>query len=709
VPVSFMIWTTTPWTLPANLAIAVNPDFIYELVIYELAGRRQSSLVAAELAEDVMRAGGIASFQRRGRLPGRDLAGWTYRHPFIDRRSPVVLADYVILKDEQDQPTGTGLVHTAPGHGAEDYHTGQVNGLEVYSPVAANGTFDDSVPEWLRGKNVWASNKLICERLSAGGHMFRQQEFAHSYPHCWRSKTPTIFRCTEQWFIHVDQSLPATGRSLRHMAREAVNNVQWVPAWGQSRIEGMLDSRPDWCISRQRAWGLPIPAFYDRQHQAVITPEIVRAVAAHFQEHGSDSWFTDPPERILGRCPLPRGLRPAELSKENDIFDVWFESGASWAAVCQAAGWDLPVELYLEGSDQHRGWFQLSLLPALGALHRAPFKAVLTHGFVVDEQGRKMSKSAGNVVDPQQEIAKYGADVMRLWIASVDYQNDVRCSDNLIKSLQDEYRKVRNTIRFMLGGLFDFDAGRDAVRADADSIDAWARGRLHQVIGEVRRLYDAYAFYKVFKQIHDFCNIDLSQVYFVAIKDRLYCDAANSQRRRRTQTVLLEMADQLIRLVAPILVHTAEEAWSYLPPSCREVTSVHLAGLAAADPQAVDPRTLADWDFILQLRDQAMMQLERLKREEGMTNPLDAQAVYHVGGEHKELLLRYGEDPADVLGVGSYRVEAAAGDARVVIEDVREKYKKCARSWKRRADVGQDPEYPDLTPRDAAVVRALRP
>ena len=705
--ISFLIWTTTPWTLPANMAIAVHPDFDYQLVSYSLAGKPQVSVIAEALVDTVMQAGGVTDFQRLHSLKGKDLVGCSYTHAFIDRVCPILAADYVTLKDEKGSPTGTGLVHTAPGHGAEDYHTGRQNNLETYSPVQDDGTFDDTVPDWIRGKSVWEGNKIICDHLVDGGRLFHQHPFVHSYPHCWRSKTPTVFRCTEQWFVNVDQQLPATDKSLREMAQEAVKSTRWIPEWGQARIEGMLASRPDWCLSRQRVWGLPIPAFFDKDGNAVISPQIVRAVADHFREHGSDSWFFDSPEKILGDCPLPDGLKAADLTGEKDIFDVWFESGSSWAAVCQAQGWDVPVDLYLEGSDQHRGWFQLSLLPALGAKQVAPFKAVLTHGFIVDEHGRKMSKSAGNVVDPQKELEKYGADVMRLWVASIDYQNDVRCSEALISSLQDEYRKVRNTIRFLLGAIHNFDPLQDSVDVDQNSIDAWARLRLNQLARDAGKLFDEFAFYKVFKRIHEFCNMDMSQIYFGALKDRLYCDPAGSRRRRRSQTVLHEIADHVIRLIAPILVHTAEEAWGYLPAKSEPVDSVHQAHFPNADPKTFIKQVEEDWAFILKLRDDAMLQLDTLKRQDGMTNPLDAQAIYHVSEAQEQMLLRYDDDPADVLGVGSYKTTRTHDEPRVVIHDVRGEFEKCARSWKRRPDVGSDPNYPDLSKRDARVMEQL--
>ena len=709
VPVSFMIWTTTPWTLPANMAVAVHVDFNYDLIEYEKDGQKRVSVIAAELVKYVMDQGGIADYRSLRSIPGRDLSGLTYDHPFVDRLCTVVTADYVALQDEKGTPAGTGLVHTAPGHGAEDYQTGLTNGIEIYSPVLGDGTFDDTVPEWLQGVSVWDGNKIVNQHLVESGHMFHLHDFMHSYPHCWRSKSPTIFRCTEQWFIAVDKPLIRTGKTLRQMAAESIRQTTWIPAWGQARIKGMLESRPDWCISRQRTWGLPIPAFYDSQDRVVLTPETVRRVADHFRQHGSDSWFTDSPRQILGTdCPLPEGVSVDDLTAEKDIFDVWFESGSSWYAVGSKEGWESPVDLYLEGSDQHRGWFQLSMLPGLGATGQAPFKSVLTHGFVNDEQGKKMSKSAGNIVDPQVEVAKYGADILRLWVASLDYRNDIRCSDTLIRTLQDEYRKIRNTIRFSLGTVSDFDPGKDAVEVARYGIDAWARAEQVKLIRDVREHYDKYEFYRVARRIHDFCAVQMSNIYFTAVKDRLYCDARNSARRRASQTVLKEIADALIRLITPILIHTSEEAWGHLLFRPEEVSSVHLAHLPEASLGKIDEEVLSDFEKILPLREQGMQELERLKNEADLKNPLDATAIYVVPKELADLLEKYGEDICDLLAVGYHEIRVEDGPPKVFIKDARSEYARCARSWKRRPDVGSDAEYPDLSARDAEVIRSLK-
>ncbi|MCJ7778183.1 MAG: isoleucine--tRNA ligase, partial [Sedimentisphaerales bacterium] len=465
--ICFMIWTTTPWTLAANLAIAVHPYLDYTTISYEKNGQKFISIVTTERIEAVIAAGNLKEGPYKvGKktVRGSDLEGLRYEHPFVAKNPTakdaymIILAEYVTTED------GTGLVHTAPGHGVEDYVSGQTYNLETYSPVIADGRYDDTVPDWLRGKCVLEVDSIINNHLREKELLFAEDKISHSYPHCWRSKGPVIFRATEQWFISVDKKLPGIGRSLRVLALESVRNVKWIPAWGQKRIEGMLESRPDWCISRQRSWGLPIPAFINSAGQTLMTKDSVLAVAKHIAEKGSDSWFTDSPRQILGAdFKLPEGFCFDDLKKEENIIDVWFESGCSWHSAAAKAGWPVPVDLYSEGSDQHRGWFQLSLLPALGAIGKAPFKSVLTHGFTVDEKGMKQSKSLGNYVNAQDEVARYGADILRLWVASVNYQEDIRCNDELIGRTQDAYRKIRNTLRFLLGNTYDFDPANKSV------------------------------------------------------------------------------------------------------------------------------------------------------------------------------------------------------------------------------------------------------
>jgi isoleucyl-tRNA synthetase len=552
-----LVWTTTPWTLPANLAIAAGPEIEYSLVRYNKGGEERVGLVAAELGTRVFELFPGSKPQVVGTRKGADLAGAEYRHPFINRTGKLVLADYVTTTD------GTGLVHTAPGHGEEDYETGIREGLPVYSPVMYNGRFDDTAPEWLRGKTVWEANPVITQHLADKGLLFAEQKITHSYPHDWRSKTPIIFRATEQWFIAMDQ--PYEGKSLRDRAVEAVQTqVGFVPEWGRARMLGMLQSRPDWCISRQRAWGLPIPVFYNEKGEALLTPESVRAVATRFGEKGSDAWFTDSPAELLGPdFNYPPGFAPENLRKEKDIFDVWFESGSSWHAVLLGRDYlSFPADLYLEGSDQHRGWFQLSLLPSLGATGGPPFKQVLTHGFVVKPDGTKVSKSDKEYVKAVDEINRHGADVLRLWCCSVDYQNDIPTSPQTIKEFGDKYRKIRNTLRYLLANLYDFNPETDAQVVPPNSLDGWAWAELDALIRDVREAYESYQLHRAFRLLHDFCSVQISSIYGNAMKDRLYCELPTSPLRRRSQTVLYRILLALTKLLAPMLVFTADEAWS---------------------------------------------------------------------------------------------------------------------------------------------------
>ncbi len=479
---------------------------------------------------------------------------------------------------------------------------------------------------------------------------------------------------------------------------------------GQARFAGMIESRPDWCVSRQRAWGLPIPVFYNEKGEALLTPESVRAVAKRFAEKGSDAWFTDSPAELLGGFRIRPDFPKEKLRKEKDIFDVWFERGSSWHAVLQARPTlNFPADLYLEGSDQHRGWFQLSLLPSLGATGQAPFKQVLTHGFVVKPDGTKVSKADKEYVTATQEINGHGADLLRLWCCSVDYQNDIPASPAAIQEFGDKYRKIRNTLRFLLSNLYDFDPKTDKPPVDPHGLDGWMLHELDQLIRETKKAYDGYQLHRVFRLLHDFCSVQMSTIYSNAMKDRLYCEAPDSPLRRRCQTVMYNIADALIRLLAPILVFTADEAWEHLPHKAgkdADTASVHLLLLPTFELKPSD-QDLKRWGLLRDVRDQATGQLDALKKSVGLNKALDAEIVYHVSDETRKTLEECGPDLEDVVGAGCHRFVSSAGDGcRVEVLDVREKYKACARSWKRRPDVGEDAEYPDLSRRDAAAVRA---
>jgi isoleucyl-tRNA synthetase len=634
-----------------------------------------------------------------------------YRHPFLSdpRRRPVLEADYVTLED------GTGLVHTAPGHGVEDHQTGLAHGLETYCPVRADGTFDDTAPEWLRGASVWEANPRVVERLRESGALLFAEPVTHSYPHDWRGKTPTIFRATEQWFASVDRRMQnPDGPTLREQALAVTErDVAFVPEWGRNRMRGMLETRPDWCLSRQRAWGLPIPVFYGAApDQVLLTPASVRAVAACVRLNGSDAWFKLAPAQLLEGYDASRDAgapdwvrAPGALSglrRSDDIFDVWFESGSSWNAVLRERGLGYPADLYLEGSDQHRGWFQTSLLPALGATGQAPFRTLLTHGFIVDAQGMKMSKSLGNTLEVEDLLRDHGADVCRWWVSSLNYANDVRVDREFFRLAGEEYRKVRNTIRFLLSNLADFDPARDRRElgpADRHSLDAWAAARLAELVGAVRRAYEAYQFRAAHQAIFHFCNETLSAVYLAAVKDRLYCDPIASERRRRCQTVLWDAADALIRLVAPVLVHTADEAWLALHGEALESERcVH-------DQLLPEPRALDEdpaWTEVMARRDQALKALEERRAAGGLDNPLDAGIELRVPRDVYERLAPLEPELADLCGVSRFAL-VCAHDEGVEVLDLRGE-PRCERSWKRDGTVRQRSDGGWLSERDAAAL-----
>jgi isoleucyl-tRNA synthetase len=711
-----LVWTTTPWTLPANLAVAIGDAVGYSKVTYRRDGQLRRAVVATDLVQRVF-ARPEVKIEEVAKMDGYDeFKTYRYKHPFCEdlRERHVVSAGYVTATD------GTGLVHIAPGHGEEDYILGIGEGWDVYNPVLADGRFDDTVPEWLRGKSVWEGNALIIDKLREKNLLFAEEKITHSYPHDWRSKKPIIYRATDQWFIKMDIKRSIDGdlkQTLRERAMHAANHdIDFVPKWGRARFAGMIESRPDWCVSRQRAWGLPMPVFYNEKGEALLTPQSVRAVAKRFAEKGSAAWFADSPKDLLGAdFRYPPGFSPEGLRKEKDIFDVWFESGSSWHAVLQArANLKFPADLYLEGSDQHRGWFQLSLLPSLGATGKPPFKQVLTHGFIVKPDGTKVSKSDKEYVTATQEINKHGADLLRLWCCSVDYQNDIPSSPAMIQEFGDKYRKIRNTLRYLLSNLYDFDPQKDSKPIEPASLDGWAMAEVNKLIDEVNAVYNAYQLHRAFRLLHDFCAVQISAVYGNAMKDRLYCDKADSPPRRRCQTVMRRVADCLIRLLAPMLVFTADEAWEHLPHKTAEesaLAAVHLLLLPEKTGDEPTDDQKREWAMLMELRNQALAQLDALKKSVGLNKALDAELVYRIDDDElRRRLQSYGPDLEDMVGAGCYSFaeKSTAGPAALVeVVDRREKYKACARSWKRRPDVGEDAEYPDLSIRDAAVVRAF--
>ncbi len=708
--VCFMIWTTTPWTLAANLAAAVHPRLDYVGVSYEKGGRKIACIVAASRVEAVVKAAGLeqGEYTVSEAVKGSELEGLRYGHPFVEENPTEKDAYMVICAEFVSTEDGTGIVHIAPGHGVEDYEAGGQYGLAVYSPVKDDGCYDDTVPEWLRGENVLAVDGKVNEYLKNKGLLVCEEKMVHSYPHCWRSKMPVIFRATEQWFVRVDKDLPGTGKSLRNMGLEQIGGVKWIPGWGEKRIRGMLESRPDWCISRQRSWGLPIPAFVNSSGQSLLTKESVLAVAAHVGEKGSNSWFTDSPREILGGdFELPDGFSWDDLEKEENIFDVWFESGCSWYSVGHYAGWDIPVDLYLEGSDQHRGWFQLSLLPALGSIGKAPFKAVLTHGFTVDEKGMKQSKSEGNYVSALEEIERYGADILRLWVSSVNYQEDMRCSDELIGRLQDAYRKIRNTVRYLLGNLDDFEPACAAVEyEEMYAVDKWAMQQLQKLIAKVNEAYDNFAFHRVFSLIYNFCTVEMSSIYMDVLKDRLYCDGQESVSRRSCQSAMQNILDSLVRMLAPVLAHTCEEAWAAMKYKSQDVDSVHLALMPAVD-ESIDYRSdEGKWDKLTALRDEVLRVLESLRQEQVIAS--NQEAAVEITSNDDELI-----SLVDDFGIDGFAGLCIVSEVKLQkgpeakITAVKSSCQKCNRCWNYRSGVGEDSEHDDLCGRCGRVVKEL--
>ncbi len=726
---SFMIWTTTPWTLPANVAVAVQEKAEYALVRVD----GNITVLAADLAERVTKNAGAEDVHVLAVARGEKLLGLRYRHPFVTRVPEcglghvcsvevvwsLVSADYVTLED------GTGLVHTAPGHGAEDYQTGLKHGLPIYCPVLGNGRYDDTAPEHLRGVSIWDANETIAKQLRESGHLFHSERFTHSYPHDWRSKTPVVFRCTEQWFVSVERATGHGGKSLRDLALERTGDehrVKFVPGWGRNRMRGMLESRPDWCISRQRAWGLPIPAFEFENGDVLMTEASTRAVARVFRAKGSDSWFQLSPMELLAEYDpkaddqAPESVRSGAVHLESarkggDILDVWFESGSSWNAVMRERFGDaaFPTDLYLEGSDQHRGWFQLSLLTSLGAQGVAPFKTLLTHGFMVDKDGRKLSKSAGHTIESLFE--HYGADVMRWWVCSLSYENDVKVDDEFFKLAGESYRKVRNTLRFMLSNLNDFDASAvEAALASIEpaSLDAWVLAEFDALAGRVIGAYERYDFRAAHAALYDFCNETLSAVYLAAVKDRLYCDRADAPRRRRTQATLHALTDGLCRLLAPVMCHTADEAYGALFKGASDAC-VHTREFLAS----VGVKAHVAWADVLRLRDEVMLALEAAKKN-GLDNPLDAWVEVGAGSSGSasawsSLAHFDSADLADLCGVSRVTVETGTDGLRIV--NARERFDagdagaaRCERSWKRDGTVRERSDGGMLSERDAQAV-----
>jgi isoleucyl-tRNA synthetase len=705
-PASLVIWTTTPWTLPANLAVAVHPDEEYvALEVPAPAGHGVETLiVAAKLAEAFARVGKLGAPRELARMAGRELVSLEYRHPWIHRTGAVGAADFVTMD------SGSGLVHVAPGHGEEDYEFGRRHKLKIYNPVDDDGRFVAEI-EHFAGQTVWDANPKIIALLKERGALVAEVPLDHTYPHCWRCKNPTLFRATEQWFVALDQD------GLRPRTLEAIRRgVRWIPRWGEERIFNMVAHRPDWTLSRQRVWGVPIIAFSCTGCDALLLEQpVIEHVAQIFGAgRGIEEWHVRSESDLLPPGTRCRQCGGASFRKGTDTLDVWFDSGCSHAAVLETRP-DLtwPAELYLEGSDQHRGWFHSSLLEAMATRGAPPYKAVLTCGFVVDGDGRKMSKSMGNGVAPAELLPKYGAEVLRLWVAAEDYTEDIRLSSEILDRLADAYRRIRNTYRFLLGNLADFDPTRHRQPyAQLEEVDRWILDRLARLIDRVERAYEEYQFHTVFHSVHNFCGVDLSAQYLDIIKDRLYTSAADDPCRRAAQTAAHELLNALLRLMAPILTFTAEEAWRHAPGSRSE--SVHLERFPEVPLEWLDDRLKAEWDRLLEVRREVSKALETARAAKLIGSGLEASVRIVTAPEDIPALLAAKRDLLKTLFIVS-RVELSGPASGTIVYESQEipglvvavdkaPGTKCERCWVWSERVGEDPRHPALCERCAPVI-----
>jgi isoleucyl-tRNA synthetase len=702
--VSVLIWTTTPWTLPANQAIAVHPD--YDYVCAKVGD--EVFIVAEQLLPAVAKDCNFSyEIMGSGKTKGIYLSPaqnkLLCRRPFSDELSPILLGDFVTL----DQ--GTGCVHIAPGHGQEDYVLAMASNaslpqeqrLKVFAPLDNQGRFTDAVKE-LAGQHVFKANTLIVERLKERGLLVGEPgKLTHSYPHCWRCRNPVIFRATEQWFVSMEKN------NLRQHALEQIDQVAWIPKWGRERIYGMIQNRPDWCLSRQRTWGTPIPAFLCTACRTILNdPKLIEQIAKLVEKNGAEVWFEKPAAELLPpgtKC----GCGGQAFEKENDILDVWFESGVSYAAVLKPRQW-WPADLYLEGSDQHRGWFHSSLLAGITTDERAPYKAVLTHGFVVDGEGKKMSKSAGNVIAPQEVIKQYGAEILRLWVAAQDYREDLRISPAILAHLVDSYRKIRNTCRFLLSNLYDFDPAVHRVPyQQLPELDRWALLQLEHLIARVRQAYEDFEFHVIFHELNNFCSVQMSATYFDVLKDRLYTFGKNSPSRRGSQSALFDILTALTQLMAPILAFTAEEIWQTIPDKQRDAGSVHLTTFPKPESQRQNPDLEKRWEQLLAVRAHVQAALEIQRREKLIGAPLEAKVVVEANPERYKFLKHYERELPGLFIVSQVELKEAhdlpqTPDFKVHV--IKAEGIKCERCWNYRTTVGEDSVHPTLCDRCCGAI-----
>lgn len=692
---SFVIWTTTPWTLPANLGVCLNADFEYG--VYEIQHNNQTEniVIAKSLKEFFENDTGLNLSLISG-FKGSELEYGKCRHPFIDRDSLIVLGAHVT------SDAGTGCVHTAPGHGADDYKVGLRYGLQILSPVSEGGTYTNEVPEY-EGQNIFKVNPLIVERLKESGHLLGFKEIEHSYPHCWRSKTPLIFRATPQWFIGLD----IEGNELRKVAMREVDKIQFFPKWGETRFRGMMEGRPDWCLSRQRIWGVPIPVFYCiKTGQPLADSELMMKVADVLEKEGGiDAFFKYPTEHFLsltGKNYVKGDFGSEGFKHGKDIFDVWFDSGICHAAVQKKRPeMGFPADIYLEGSDQHRGWFNTSLLSSVATNGQAPFKALITHGFVMDSNGYKMSKSKGNVVDPNEVGSKSGAEIIRLWVTYEDYGGDVKCGNQEFDRVTETYRRIRNTMRYLLGANFDFNADKDLIAyKDLTAIDQWALAQLYLLNKKITDAFNEYSFYKVYHALNQFFTVDLSAVYLDILKDRLYTWKTDGLARKSSQTVIYYLTDYLIRMMAPVLSFLAEETYSHFKkPNKQE--SVMLEDFPVAKEEWNRPEILNDFEAVLNVRKDVQKSLEEMRTNKVIGSSLEAKVNINADGETYNLLSRFDVPKGQGsvlrellivsevhLSLGSYKVETLKADG-----------KKCVRCWIYSEELGKSANHPDLCPK----------
>lgn len=700
-----VIWTTTPWTLIANLAIALNPEFDYVAV----KTNKEVLILAERLCSLCMEDFGYKDYKILTKISPKYLKGKRCRHPFIDRKSIIILAPYVTLE------TGTGCVHIAPGHGQEDYESGLAHNLEIYSPVDNSGCFTKDAP-FFAGEFVFDANPLINKKLKEVRALIKEDATLHSYPHCWRCKQPVIFRATEQWFISVEK------KKLRNNALEAVEKVEWFPKRGKERMSAMLAQRPDWCISRQRAWGVPITVFYCKKcGNFLVSKEIIDHVANLIEMESADCWFKYESEELLSKDTVCPNCGGTEFEKESDILDVWFDSGVSHAAILekhpywQDLSW--PADLYLEGSDQHRGWFQSSLLTSIGIKRKPPYKAVLTHGFVVDEQGKKMSKSLGNVIYPNDVINKYGAEILRLWVAASDYQDDIKLSSNILSQLTEGYRKIRNTLRFILGNLYDFKPESQFVPYERrQEIDRYILHCLQSLIARIRKAYKNYQFHIIYHSLHNFCTVDLSAFYLDIIKDRLYTFHPDAIERRAAQTTLWELIEVMIRLMAPIFAFTAEEIWQCLPYIEGWPKSVHLTKLPNVKPEYEDEDLERRWRDLLAVRSEVNRALEGARRKGLIGHSLDAEVCIQPSLTLGPLLQHYLNDLTTIFIVSHVELVDTLSEVTLESEHMPHlkilirpyDFPKCKRCWQHHPSVGKSLDYFMLCARCQQAMRLLK-